>query len=59
MDPITNNLISKVEPALRGLGDKSINTNVQINKLTDTLKTRFKQDIFMKISDICCLVQSF
>jgi hypothetical protein len=44
MDPITNNLISKVEPALRGLGDKSINTNVQINKLTDTLKSETKEN---------------
>jgi hypothetical protein len=44
MDPITNNLISKVEPALRGLGDKSINTNVQINKLTDTLKSDTKEN---------------
>jgi hypothetical protein len=44
MDPITNNLISKIEPALRGLGDKSINTNVQINKLTDTLKSDTKEN---------------
>ena len=44
MDQITKNTLSTVEPMLRRLGDKSINTNVQINKLTDTLKSDTKEN---------------
>ena len=42
MDQITKNTLSTVEPMLRRLGDKSIETSVQINKLTDTLKSETK-----------------
>ena len=44
MDQITKNTLSTVEPMLRRLGDKSIETCVQINKLTDTLKSETKEN---------------
>ncbi len=44
MDQITKNTLSTVEPMLRRLGDKSIETSVQINKLTDTLKSETKEN---------------
>ena len=44
MDQITKNTLSTVEPMLRRLGDKSTETSVQINKLTDTLKSETKEN---------------
>ncbi len=44
MDQITKNTLSTVEPMLRRLGDKSIETSVQINKLTNTLKSETKEN---------------
>ena len=44
MDQITKNTLSTVEPMIRRLGDKSIETSVQINKLTDTLKSETKEN---------------
>ena len=44
MDPISKSLISKVEPKLKGLGDKSNETNIQFNKLKDALSTETKEN---------------
>ena len=44
MDPISKSLISKVEPMMKGLGDKSNETNIQFNKLKDALSTETKEN---------------
>ena len=43
-DQISKNLISKAEPMMRRLGDKSNETNIQINKMKDTLKSETKEN---------------
>ena len=43
-DPITKNLIDKAEPMMRRLGDKTNDTNIQINKLKDSLKSETKEN---------------
>mgnify|MGYP003656595980 CR=1 FL=1 len=41
---ISKNLIDKAEPMMRRLGDKSNDTNIQINKLKDSLKSETKEN---------------
>ena len=43
-DTISKNLMSKAEPMLRRLGDKSNDTNIQINQMKDNLKTENNED---------------
>lgn len=43
-DPISKNLMSKAEPMMRRLGDKSNETSVQINKMKDALKSETKEN---------------
>lgn len=43
-DQITKNLMKKVEPVLRRLGDNSNETSIQINKMKDALKTETKEN---------------
>jgi hypothetical protein len=43
-NPISKNLIDKAEPMMRRLGDKSNDTNIQINKLKDSLKSETKEN---------------
>lgn len=43
-DQITKNLMSKVEPMLRRLGDKTNDTNMQISKMKDSLKNETKEN---------------
>ena len=43
-DPISKNLMSKAEPMMRRLGDKSNETNIQINKMKDALKFETKEN---------------
>ena len=43
-NPITKNLIDKAEPMMRRLGDKTNDTNIQINKLKDSLKSETKEN---------------
>jgi hypothetical protein len=43
-NPISKNLMDKVEPMLRRLGDKSNDTNIQISKMKDSLKTETKEN---------------
>ena len=43
-DQITKNLMKTVEPMLRRQGDKSNETNIQINKMKDALKTETKEN---------------
>ena len=43
-DQISKNLMSKAEPMMRRLGDKSNETNIQINKMKDALKSETKEN---------------
>ena len=43
-DTISKNLMSKAEPMLRRLGDKTNDTNIQINQMKDSLKTENNED---------------
>ena len=43
-DQISKNLMSKAEPMMRRLGDKSNETSVQINKMKDALKSETKEN---------------
>jgi hypothetical protein len=43
-NPISKNLIDKAEPMMRRLGDKSNDTNIQINKLKNSLKSETKEN---------------
>ena len=43
-NPVSKNLIDKAEPMMRRLGDKSNDTNIQINKLKDSLKSETKEN---------------
>ena len=43
-DQISKNLMSKAEPMMRRLGDKSTETSVQINKMKDALKSETKEN---------------
>jgi hypothetical protein len=42
-DPISKNLMSKAEPMMRRLGDKSNETNIQIKKMKNQVKKRKKK----------------